>query len=311
MYSYLDISKQSVHQQIQRDREAVDLGSKFIEKARQIRKDHPALGCRKLALKLLTPQMGRDKIEGLLLQSGFRIVYPPNYTKTTHSVRCSPYLNLIQGLKVNGINQVVQTDITYLWVKDKFYYVVLIIDVYSRRIVGYQASNNMKADANTEALRMMIKQRGKKNVTEMIHHSDKGSQYHAALYLKLLKDHHIKVSMCKEAWENAYTERLNRTVKDEYLKLRQLSGLDDLKRELARTVKLYNQDRPHWSLPKQASPVDFEKAIAKMSPAERPVLTLYNSETVGRVILTTQGVRNKEAAPRSVKGAVAASFKLD
>lgn len=234
------------------------------------------MGCRKMALKLFGMGLGRDRIEGLLLQSGFRVSYPPNYTKTTHSQRYSVYKNLISGLKVNGINQVVQSDITYLWVMNRFYYLVLIIDVYSRRIVGYHASSTMEAEANIAALNMMITQRGKGGVKGMIHHSDKGTQYHSIAYLKLLKDHGIKVSMCDEAWKNAYTERLNRTVKDEYLKLRDIKDLTELKKELKRTVKLYNESRPHWSLPKQLSPAGFEAAAETW--LKKPVLILFKTE---------------------------------
>ena len=267
------MSKQAIHQKIRRDRQVVNQESKFIEKAQRVRKDHPMLGCRKLAIKLKQPGMGRDKLERLLLQSGMRVSYPPNYTKTTQSVRRSAFPNLIKGLRLNGINQVVQTDITYLWVRNRFYYVVLIIDVYSRKIVGYEASDNMRVEGNITALKMMIKLRGKENVSGMIHHSDRGSQYHATDYLQLLEDNGIKISMCSEAWENAYTERLNRTVKDEYLKHRKIEDLQDLKKQLANVVKLYNESRPHWGLPGQLAPLAFETAVEENE--KRPVMDLY------------------------------------
>lgn len=258
---------------MQRGRKVVSLESKFIEKATRVRKDHPTLGCRKLAIKLRQPGMGRDKLERLLLKSGMRVSYPPNYTKTTHSVRNSIFSNLIKGMKLDAINQVVQTDITYLWVKNRFYYIVLIIDVYSRKIVGYQASDNMRAEGNIAALEMMISMRGKENVQGMIHHSDRGSQYHATAYLKLLAQNGIQVSMCREAWENAYTERLNRTLKDEYLKHRKIADLQDLKKQLASVVKLYNESRPHWGLPGQVAPLIFEATLVKNE--KRPVMELY------------------------------------
>jgi len=75
------------------------------------------MGCRKIALILKKPGFGRDKTEALLMAAGFRVIYPPNYTKTTHSVRFNQFGNLIEGLVIQYINKVVQTDITYLWVK--------------------------------------------------------------------------------------------------------------------------------------------------------------------------------------------------
>lgn len=247
----------------------------FIEKAETIREYHPEMGCRKMALLLKQPGCGRDKTEALLLVAGFRVIYPPNYTKTTHSVHVRGFNNLIEGLVVVGINKVVQTDITYLWVKDRFYYLVFIIDVYTRLIIGYHASCSLEAEANMKALQMMIRKRGKENIKGLIHHSDKGSQYTSTEYLGTLKENGIKVSMCKEAWENAYTERINRTIKYEYLRHRNIDCLNTLKKETRRAVKLYNENRPHWSLPHQMTPAKFEKHVNNLSKSKRPKMLIY------------------------------------
>lgn len=98
-----------------------------------------------MALILKEPGYGRDKTEDLLLAGGFRVYYPPNYVKTTQSIRTNQFDNLIEGLKITNINKVVQTDITYLWIKERFYYLVFIIDVYSRLITGYHASCGLEA----------------------------------------------------------------------------------------------------------------------------------------------------------------------
>ncbi len=233
------------------------------------------MGCRKLALILKQPGWGRDKLEELLEASGFRIIYPRNYIKTTQSVRFRDFKNLIEGLVVKGINKVVQTDITYLRVKERFYYLVFIIDVYSRFIIGYHASSGLEAEANIKALRMMIKLRGKQNIKGLIHHSDRGSQYHCKEYLGILKDHGLRVSMCNEAWENAYSERINRTIKQEYLKHRYIDCLATLKKELTRAVELYNNKRPHWRLMKQMPPAIFEDHLNNLSKAKRPKMIIY------------------------------------
>ncbi len=107
---------------LQRHQSSLEISQQFIEKAEALREDHPEMGCRKMALMLKLPGWGRDKTEVLFMSSGFRIIYPPNYTKTTHSVRFRLFGNLIEGLVIKSINKVVQSDITYLWVKDRFYY---------------------------------------------------------------------------------------------------------------------------------------------------------------------------------------------
>ncbi len=247
----------------------------FIEKAEAIREDHPEMGCRKMALVLKQPGCGRDKTEALLLVAGFRIIYPPNYTKTTHSIRLHRFSNLIEGLIIKAINKVVQTDITYLWVKDRFYYLVFIIDVYTRFITGYHASYGLEAEANSKALAMMIKLRGKENVKGLIHHSDKGSQYNCNDYLCTLKEHGMKVSMCNEAWENAYSERINRTIKHEYLRHRDIDSLETLRKEMDKAIRLYNENRPHWSLPQQMTPAKFEEYVKNLSKLKCPKMIIY------------------------------------
>jgi putative transposase len=263
---------------LERHGRRVERSEQFIDKAEAIREKHPEMGCRKMALMIKQPGLGRDKTEKLLLRAGFRVIYPPNYIKTTHSVRYRKYRNLIEGRLIQGINKVVQTDITYLWVKDRFYYLVFIIDVYSRLITGYHASCSLEAEANMEALRMMIELRGKENIKGLIHHSDRGGQYHCNEYLKTLRDHEIKISMCNEAWENAYTERINRTIKHEYLRHRKIDCLSSLQREMNRAIKLYNEKRPHWSLLQQMCPAQFEKYVEKLSKSKRPKMTIYKAE---------------------------------
>lgn len=272
------MSKQSVHQILNRYQISLEKTQQFIEKAEAIREHHPEMGCRKMALMLKQPGWGRDKTEGLLMASGFRIIYPPNYTKTTHSVNFRQFGNLIEGLVIKSINKVVQTDITYLWVKDRFYYLIFIVDVYSRVIVAYNASEGMEAEANIKALKMMIELRNKENVKGLIHHSDRGSQYNCKEYLGILKQHDIKISMCNEAWENAYTERINRTIKHEYLRHRKISCLYTLRKEIEKVVKLYNEKRPHWSLPHQMAPARFEEYVNNLSKGKRPKMMIYKAD---------------------------------
>ena len=271
----MNISRQAVHQYykkaLQKDIEAEE----FIEKANAMRKDHPKVGCRKIALKTKGYGWGRDKVEQLLLGSGYRIVYPPNYIKTTHPQYDLIYPNLIEGIILSGINQLIQTDISYIWVNGKFCYLVFIIDVYSRRIVGYNASENMLACSNVKALKRLIRLREGSSLKKMIHHSDRGSQYTSKVYLAILKDQQIKISMCKEAWQNAYTERINRTIKEEYLYDIDIETFSQLKRAVKRAIKHYNEKRPHWNLHKQMSPMEFENYVDNLPDAQKPKMQLY------------------------------------
>jgi transposase InsO family protein len=263
---------------IQRHENRLLKSQEFIEKAVRLRSKHPELGCRKMALKLQDGSFGRDKLEGLLLRSGFRVIYPANFIKTTRSVVKHNFPNLVEGLLIKGINKVVQTDITYFWMNGRFGYLVFIIDVYSKLIVGYNAGFSMEAAENISALKMMIKLRGRENLKGLIHHSDRGSQYHCTEYIKLLKDHDIKISMCKEAWENAYAERINRTIKNEYLRHRQINTLQKLKKQLAIDVEAYNTDRPHRNLLRQMTPAMFEEYLSSIKQTKRSKMKIYKAE---------------------------------
>ena len=124
---------------------------------------------------------------------------------------------------------------------------------------------------------MMKRIRKQFNLQDMIHHSDRGSQYTSKLYLKMLEDSQIKISMCKEAWQNAYTERINRTIKEEYLNEWDIENHTQLKTALALAVKRYNEERPHWSLPDRMSPVNFENFVLKMPKNRRPEIQVYKA----------------------------------
>ncbi len=248
----------------------------FIENTDAIRNRHPMMGCRKIALKTKRQGWGRDKVEQLLLGSGYKIIYPPNYLKTTRAQYDLIYPNLIEGITLNGINQVVQTDISYIWINGCFYYLVFIIDVYSRRIVSYHAGENMEASANIK-LKMMMRTRKQYGLKGMIHHSDRGSQYTSKIYLAMLGENKMKISMCKQAWENAYTERINRTIKEEYLTCWKIQTYDQLKKAVAKAVRRYSEERPHWKLPMQLSPVQFEKYMNKLPKNKRPEMQLYKA----------------------------------
>jgi transposase InsO family protein len=249
----------------------------LLQAAEEIRKIHPGMGCRKMSYLLRQMGWGRDKTEGLLLQEGFRVEHRMNKFKTTHSIRLHSYKNLIEGLEIRDINQVVQSDITYCLVGGRFYYLVFIIDVYSKRVVGYQASESLEAVSNQKALEQMIKLRGEKNLKGLIHHSDRGSQYHSNAYVERLQSCKIKISMCIESWENAYSERINRTIKEEYLAYWNIKDIHGLKRGLRKAVQNYNEHIPNWNFNLQ-TPVAFEQNIKNLPMAKRKKILIYKKE---------------------------------
>ena len=262
LYRITQTSKQGLHQHLGRksrlEREELDI----ITKADRIRQRHPKMGCRQLYKLMKSVKLGRDRCERVLLASGFRVVRNTNFIKTTNSQPFRQFKDLITGKVLSGINQVWQTDITYyLGRGGKVFYIVFIEDVYSRRIIGWCAHDHLRAQANIACLKVAMKNRGHVCLAGLIHHSDKGSQYGSIEYLRLLQQEGIKVSMSKEAWQNAYVERLNGTIKNGYLYSWDIDTLPALRKALTTAVNAYNTEKPHTNLPMQMSPINFENSL--------------------------------------------------
>ncbi len=226
-----------------------------------IRENHPGCGLEKLYYQLDPDWIGRDRFVELYTSLGYCLEEHKKFIKTTLPVPVT-YPNLIEGLLVFGINTVWQSDITYYRIGDQMFYIVFVEDIYSRRILGYQASDHMRAQANIRTLQMAVKTRNC-DLTGTIHHSDKGSQYTNQDYLKMLEANGMLVSMGQRGQDNAYVERINGIIKNEYLKYWTINSLEELIAALDRAVKDYNSIRIHRSLPGRLSPIEFEEMIKK------------------------------------------------
>ncbi len=179
--------------------------------------------------------------------------------------------------KLDDINQLWTSDITYYNVDDKFYYIVMIMDVYSRKIIGYSVADNMRADNNCQALEMAFKTRKKRKFEDLIHHSDRGGQYISDDYIFLLTKATIKISMCNEVHENAHIERVNGTIKNQYLRYWKITTFEELKHQLTIAITTYNDKKPHSSLNK-LSPDSFEQYIKELELVKRPKLPIWTCD---------------------------------
>jgi transposase InsO family protein len=170
-------------------------------------------------------------------------------------------------------NKVWQTDITYFQVGERFYYITFIVDIYTKVIKGYKVSEHLFAEANIDALQMAL--RREKNVEGLIHHSDRGSQFTDSHYKKILKDKGIKMSMGLAAWENAYAERVNGIIKNEYLNRKTIKNFKTLTLEVTKAVNHYNKERIHNHLPNRNTPMQFENELIHLDTQNRPKVIVY------------------------------------
>jgi putative transposase len=273
IYQMAGISKQAYHQQIARQEHKILLLADLVEQVDTIRGEHPGCGLEKLYRSLRPHWIGRDNFILTFQNLGYGIVKRKNFHRTTIPTHIK-FPNLITGMLIKDPDTVWQTDITYFYVDDRYYYLVFIIDIYTKIIKGYAVSNHMRAEANIAALKMALKASGD-DLSRLIHHSDRGGQYVNLAYQKLLTDKGISISMGICAQDNAYAERINGIIKNEYLVYREIRSFQQLKKEVKKAVENYNQKRIHNHLPFDLNPVQFAKELVNLSDQDRPMVIVY------------------------------------
>ena len=272
LYKTIGVSKQAVYQYAKRQHIFDNKLSNLMTEAEELRDEHPGCGVEKMYDALKPDFIGRDRFVDTMMELGFRVKRKKNYKRTTIASKIY-YPNLIKGMEVNRPSQIWQSDITYIPVGGKHYYAVFIIDVYTKKIVGYQVSDHMRATANVKALQMALN----KHPPPKIHHSDRGGQYIYKDYISLLKKQGSQVSMALSAQDNAYAERINRTIKEEYIDHWKPKTFSELKRFVKRAVIQYNNIRPHNNL-KKISPIEFENLWSTTKDSNKPKITIFNNE---------------------------------
>ncbi len=273
VYAIAGVSKQAHHQYHRRQRHWL----LFLEGLRQevdmIREQHPGCGLEKMYWMLRPEGIGRDRFIATFQALGYGVQRSKNYRRTTIPTHMK-FPNLITGMRLDGPDQLWQTDITYLFVGARFYYLTFIVDVYTKVIKGYAVSDHMRAEANIKALQMAFKC-SPADLTGLVHHSDRGSQYVDKSYQSLLLAKGIYISMGLQAQDNAYAERVNGTIKNEYLKYRSMADFKSLKRYVKQAVEHYNNKRIHNHLPGRKPPKPFEKELVNSNDQDRPTVIVY------------------------------------
>ena len=225
----------------------------------EVREDHPKMGA-KAMYKLLQPKsMGRVKFRQIYNEAGFKLYQAKNYRKTTDSEGTKYFDNLIEGYELTGVNQIYVSDITYYELSKRFYYLTFVMDLYSRRIKGFSASKTMfTEDTTIPALKMSLRGLSEGQRRGLIFHSDGGGQYYSKKFQEITKEAKMRNSMGKTVYENIHAERVNGTIKNDYLKEYTPKSYKQLQKELKRAVKMYNMQRPHQSL-NWMSPAEYEE----------------------------------------------------
>jgi transposase InsO family protein len=276
LYKIAEISRQGYYAQRNRNRGKEFLQARTIEMIEKVREEHPRMGARVMYYKLQIKGIGVNKFEQMVSLSGLGLTKNRTWIKTTNSNHnLYKYPNLTYGLELTGIDQLWVSDITYWITPLGTLYLVFIQDVYSRRILGYSVCDNMYTINNIKALNMAFKVRLKNHYEQLIHHSDKGSQYCSSAYISKLQTANITISMANNSLENPYAERLNGTIKNDYLKFCVIARQKDLKAAVSESIYKYNYERPHSELG-YLTPVEYEKKLQSVAMHERKVMILHD-----------------------------------
>jgi putative transposase len=276
LYRAVGVSKQAVHQAKSRQ-VAFDLElAELVALADLLKAEHPGCGVEKMYYTLKPETMGRDTFCELFMGLGYGVQRVKNYQRTTYR-GAKIYPNLIEGMAVSRSFQVIQSDITYFYLNQRHYYLVFIIDVYTKLIVGYAVNEHLRAQANLSALKQALKLMNYPT-WGLIHHSDRGAQYSSTAYTQCLSKHHIHISMGTLAYQNAYAERINGIIKNEYLKRWVIKDYKDLKSKLSKAVKHYNMKRKHRAFKMKYTPMQFYQSLVDLPAREWPIVMIYTQQ---------------------------------
>ena len=219
----------------------------IMNEIREIYAELPFLGYRKIHAILRDDKhipCKVKKIHRLMQLMGLKALYPQKKT-TIPNVQHKKYPYLLKDVEIIRINQAWQIDITYIKLRRGFGYLVCLIDIYSRKIMGWAFSPFLDTKVCLEAFKNALKE-GKPEILN----SDQGCQFTSKIWCETLVENGILISMDgKGRWvDNVYIERLWRTIKWEAVYLHSFDSIEDARKALAKYMIFYNQRRPHQSL---------------------------------------------------------------
>ena len=206
-------------------------------------------------------KVNHKRVARLMREQSLQCQIKRRWVKTTdseHGYRVYP--NLLKGLEVRGRNQVWVADITYIRILTGFLYLAVVLDLFSRKVIGWALSEQIDAELTLAGLRMALAERGA--VKGCIHHSDRGVQYACHAYVEELEAAGMRISMARKGnpYDNAAAESFMKTLKYEEVYLWDYHSLEDVKHRIPYFLQqVYNHKRLHSALG-YVTPEEFEQA---------------------------------------------------
>jgi len=237
--------------------------------------DMPAYGYRRITAQLARNGVvaNHKRVLQLMRKDGLLCVRKPAFVNTTQSQHSfTIYPNLVPTLSIDGPDQLWVADITYIHLRRDVFYLAVILDAFSRRVIGWQMDSTLGAQLTVAALQKALAQR---TITpNLVHHSDRGTQYAANVYANLLKEQGIRISMSRSGnpYDNARAERFIKTLKYEEIYLNEYENFAEASFRIGDFLEeVYNHKRLHSKLG-YVPPAEFEQSFSQ-STVPQPVVS--------------------------------------
>lgn len=224
---------------------------------------YPAYGYRRITEELDRRGylINHKRVLRLMRQDNLLCLRRKSFLRTTDSAHPFPvFPNVAATLTATAVNQLWVADITYIRLRYEFVYLAVVLDAYSRRVVGWALGRSLEAELALTALRMALAAR--RPTPGLVHHSDRGVQYACAAYITLLTEYGIRGSMSRKGnpYDNAYAESFMKTLKYEEVYRNEYTDLADATASIGEFIeKIYNRQRLHSALGYRP-PIEFERA---------------------------------------------------